>query len=237
MQHRSGIDRRFRECDEQRCLLVGQGEAWHGFASRLEPELDVERCADAREAAYFLRSARYRSMVFDWSSRDAGPDATELCRLVRDVSPEVGLFAATAPSAVADRVLALEAGVDDCVTYEIEVQEFLARVRAATRRKLPRTPTRRPDYLQDRARALADAHRLSGREQETLLLLARGTHLKQIAAVVGCSYATIRTHLRRLCRKLGCSGTREAIILFFAYDTSSLSCTQSEDCRSGTMIR
>ena len=58
--------------------------------------------------------------------------------------------------------------------------------------------------------------RLSPREREVLELLARGIDPKQLGDVLDCNYSTCRTHIRRLCAKLGCSGTREAIVRFYA---------------------
>jgi DNA-binding NarL/FixJ family response regulator len=208
-----------RDGQEAHLLLVGEGEAWRVFATRLQAGARVECCAGFENIARFLRSSRYRSVVFDWSQLQ-GLSGRELCRLARDVSPDVGVVAATAPQAVGDRVQALEAGFDDCVTYEIEVSELIARMRAITRRRFGHPPQHHADEVRERASALARAYRLSGREHEALLLLAQGTHLKEIAVVVGCGYSTIRTHLRRLCRKLGCTGTREVIIKLFAFDAS-----------------
>jgi DNA-binding CsgD family transcriptional regulator len=195
-----------RDGQEAHLLLVGEGEAWRVFATRLQAGARVECCAGFENIARFLRSSRYRSVVFDWSQLQGLPD--------------VGVVAATAPQAVGDRVQALEAGFDDCVTYEIEVSELIARMRAITRRRFGHPPQHHADEVRERASALARAYRLSGREHEALLLLAQGTHLKEIAVVVGCGYSTIRTHLRRLCRKLGCTGTREVIIKLFAFDAS-----------------
>jgi len=225
MERRSGNDLRWEttrcEDERERVLLVGEGEGWRGFASRLSSEAEVDCCWGTQNAACLLHSAKYRSVVFDWPPERRGPsgsDASELCRLTRGLSPEAAVIAATAPQAVAERVRALEAGVDDCVSYEIDVSEFLARTRAIERRRRSYPAGARAEEVQERARALARAYHLSARELEALQLLAQGTHLKEIAAKVGCGYSTIRTHLRRVCGKLGCSGTREAIIKLFAFD-------------------
>lgn len=59
-------------------------------------------------------------------------------------------------------------------------------------------------------------HKLSGREAEILLELLLGAEPKAIGLSIGCGYASVRTHLRRMCRKLGCSGTRELVVRFFS---------------------
>jgi DNA-binding CsgD family transcriptional regulator len=59
-------------------------------------------------------------------------------------------------------------------------------------------------------------HRLSPREAEVLLLLLRGVHPKAMGSELGCRYASVRTHLCRMYRKLHCSGARELVLRFFA---------------------
>lgn len=52
---------------------------------------------------------------------------------------------------------------------------------------------------------------LSRREQEILVQLARGVPAKSIGCAIGCGHATVRTHLRRVYKKLGCSGSLELL--------------------------
>lgn len=54
---------------------------------------------------------------------------------------------------------------------------------------------------------------LTPAEREILLLLAKGASTKDVANQTGRSPHTVDTHIRSLCRKLGCSGRREAVAL------------------------
>ena len=54
---------------------------------------------------------------------------------------------------------------------------------------------------------------LTPAEREILALLAQGASSKEIAAKTGRSAHTIDTHIRSICRKLECSGRREAVAL------------------------
>jgi DNA-binding CsgD family transcriptional regulator len=54
---------------------------------------------------------------------------------------------------------------------------------------------------------------LTQAEREVLQLLASGSSTKQIAAKTGRSPHTVDTHIRSICRKLDCSGRREAVAL------------------------
>ncbi len=54
---------------------------------------------------------------------------------------------------------------------------------------------------------------LTPAEREILQLLALGGSSKDVAARTGRSPQTVDTHIRSMCRKLGCSGRREAVAL------------------------
>jgi ATP/maltotriose-dependent transcriptional regulator MalT len=54
---------------------------------------------------------------------------------------------------------------------------------------------------------------LTGSERQVLQLLALGASSKEIAAQTSRSPQTVDTHIRSICRKLGCSGRREAVAL------------------------
>ncbi|HEX5274785.1 MAG TPA: LuxR C-terminal-related transcriptional regulator [Candidatus Rubrimentiphilum sp.] len=54
---------------------------------------------------------------------------------------------------------------------------------------------------------------LTPAEREILQLLALGASSKDVAAKTGRSPQTVDTHIRSICRKLGCSGRREAVAL------------------------
>ncbi|WP_251230424.1 helix-turn-helix transcriptional regulator [Adlercreutzia aquisgranensis] len=54
-----------------------------------------------------------------------------------------------------------------------------------------------------RCNELADAHGLTARERETLLLLAQGKRPKQISEIRTVSIATVRTHVQGVYSKLG----------------------------------
>lgn len=54
---------------------------------------------------------------------------------------------------------------------------------------------------------------LTPAEREILQLLALGSSSKEIGSKTGRSSQTVDTHIRSICRKLGCSGRREAVAL------------------------
>jgi len=54
---------------------------------------------------------------------------------------------------------------------------------------------------------------LTPAERDILQLLAGGASSKEVGAKTGRSPQTVDTHIRSICRKLGCSGRREAVAL------------------------
>ena len=54
---------------------------------------------------------------------------------------------------------------------------------------------------------------LTPSEREILQLLAKGASTKDVASKTGRSPQTVDTHIRSICRKLNCSGRREAIAI------------------------
>jgi DNA-binding CsgD family transcriptional regulator len=57
---------------------------------------------------------------------------------------------------------------------------------------------------------------LSPRECQVLELIGEGRRPKDVASLIGCGYASVRTHLRRMYKKVGCAGMRELVIRFFS---------------------
>ncbi len=67
--------------------------------------------------------------------------------------------------------------------------------------------------LPRRAESFEGYSGLTGSERDILRMLATGASSKEIAAKSSRSSQTIDTHIRSICRKLGCSGRREAVAL------------------------
>ncbi len=64
-----------------------------------------------------------------------GMSGVEVCRRIRKES-EVPIIMLTAKDSVSDKVLGLDLGADDYLTKPFEIEELLARIRAALRRKV-----------------------------------------------------------------------------------------------------
>lgn len=66
-----------------------------------------------------------------------GMEGIEVCRRLRESSPDVAILMLTARDAIADRVRGLEVGADDYLVKPFALEELLARVGAVLRRRIP----------------------------------------------------------------------------------------------------
>ena len=109
----------------------------------------------------------------------------EVCRRIKERSPQQAVIMLTARSAELDRVRGLEIGADDYITKPFSLMEFLARVQAVLRRVRPADPKQRPraevvsvgdveiDFRRHEARRKGKKITLSDRAFLVLEVLAR----------------------------------------------------------------
>lgn len=109
-----------------------------------------------------------------------------------------------------DVIACLRAGAHGYMHKRIHSQELVESVRRASRGEpvIPRDMI--APYLEFRAREKRVSVPLSEREQEVLLLLARGATNREISAHLKVAEGTIKSHVRSLFRKLGISSREEA---------------------------
>ena len=200
--------------------------------------LVVEKHAERAEALLRdLRRQGYQAQAVDTGSaalrmhRDADLillalelsdiDGLEVCRSIRAVS-DISVICLTSSDAELDRVLALQAGADDCVVKSCGSRELIARVQAVLRRGQPRRPARqdislRPLHIDGRAREVrlhGRVIKVTAKEFELLYALASNPEnvlsRKELMAQVwedtwAQSSRTLDTHVSSLRAKLGAS--------------------------------
>ncbi|QYX78362.1 response regulator transcription factor [Streptomyces akebiae] len=146
-------------------------------------------------------------------------DGLEVCRSIRQAGDKP-IISVTARNTELDRVLALQAGADDCVVTSCGEREMLARIEAVLRRARPRTERSRPLclgplHIDSRTREVRLHDRpvnVTAKEFELLHTLAATPESvisrKELMARVwetgwADSSRTIDTHVRSLRAKLG----------------------------------
>jgi two-component system, OmpR family, response regulator len=92
----------------------------------------VDTCSRGRDALNQAAHIAYALIVLDWMLPDL--DGVTVCREIRRSASNVPILMLTARGEVGERVTGLDAGADDYMTKPFELEELLARVRAAIRR-------------------------------------------------------------------------------------------------------
>lgn len=169
-------------------------------------DFEVESAGDGRSALQIVEERPPDVVVLDLGLPDM--DGVDVLRQIRATSV-VPVIVLSARQDSDDKVEALDAGADDYVTKPFGMDEFLARVRAAARRKetmaeaIPSVQT--PDFVLDFAnyRATRDERevRLTPTEWRLLAALAATpghlvTHTELLRAAWGPSYGRESTYLR-----------------------------------------
>jgi DNA-binding response OmpR family regulator len=93
---------------------------------------DVKIASDGKQGWEAFATSTPEAVILDLML--PGMSGRELCRSIKETSPEMPVLVLSAISDVADKVLLLELGADDYVTKPFSPRELLARVQAAIRR-------------------------------------------------------------------------------------------------------
>jgi DNA-binding response OmpR family regulator len=94
---------------------------------------DVKAASEGKQGWEAFASSSPDAVVLDLML--PGISGRELCRSIKESSPQTPVIVLSAISDVADKVLLLELGADDYVTKPFSPRELLARVEAAIRRE------------------------------------------------------------------------------------------------------
>jgi len=189
----------------------------------------IERVRDGAAALPFCNASFSGLVLANAFLPEPGPSGFDLCRALYRAGSAAGAILLLPQPSLEDRLAAFDAAADDCMEPPFDARELVARANALARRTGLCEPFPKPLVLSTpklsngssvtvRAEALGHRYRLSRRERQILTLLAEGTELKAIGSQIGCSYSSVRTHLRRMARKIGCTTTREILIRFFRHE-------------------
>ena len=138
-----------------------------------------------------------------------GPDAAAAIRTIR---PAAKMIFLTREDTDAARFAAVQSGASAFLHKSRAAAEVVAAIRDVARGKMLITPRTIATLLAKRRGIEAQLDRLTPREKEVLRLMAEGFPSREIAARMGISYTTVRTHIRSLGSKLAVHSKLEAIV-------------------------
>ena len=189
-----------------------------GVRNLLRDATDMRVAGEAGTAGDVLREVEARE--FDAVLLDLSfPDGTgmDVLRALRGRKRPIPVIVFTNAIDTADRCV--EAGAAAFLSKEAGIEELRTAIKAAVsgRRYVGARAARfvdpdlEPQPLDGRAAALPH-HKLSGRELDIMLKLARGKRPKEIACELNISEKTVATHRARLLRKLGVADNRQLLL-------------------------
>jgi DNA-binding NarL/FixJ family response regulator len=183
-----------------------------------EPGIDVVGEAgggtQALDLVASMASEGRRPDVIVMDLQMAPIDGIELTRRIRALYDDIEVVALTS-FAEEERVhAALQAGASGYVLKDSDADDVAAAVRAAHRGELQIDPViaRRLMSSLREGRGLDRISELTSRELDVLRLVASGKANKEIAAELGISERTARTHVSRILRKLQLSSRTQAAL-------------------------
>ena len=142
------------------------------------------------------------------------PDGTapDAAAAIRAIVPAAKMIFLTREDSDAARFAAVQSGASAFIHKSRAAAEVVAAIRDVARGKMLITPRTIATLLQKRRGIEAQLERLTPREKEVLRLMAEGHASRAIAAELGISYTTVRTHIRGLGSKLAVHSKLEAIV-------------------------
>ncbi len=198
-------------------LLIADDHALfrQGLASLLSEEPDFQVVAQAGDAEEAIAlSERYRPTVVLMDVRMPGGGVMATQEIVRRC-PDTHVIMLTVSDRDEDLWGAIAAGAKGYLLKDAEIEEVAAAIRHVVAGKAildPALTARVMAWLASQPAPVSlPLPSLTAREREILSLMARGMGNKEIAAHLYLSVPTVKTHIRRLLRKLGARSREEAV--------------------------
>ncbi len=138
-----------------------------------------------------------------------GPDAA---KAIRSIRPAAKMIFLTREDTDTARFAAVQSGASAFLHKSRAAADVVAAIRDVARGKMLITPRTIATLIAKRRSIEGQLERLTPREKEVLTLMAEGLPSRSIAAELGISYTTIRTHIRSLGSKLAVHSKLEAIV-------------------------
>jgi RNA polymerase sigma factor (sigma-70 family) len=183
-----------------------------------DPDLRVVGCTATVADARRLAAAHPVDVVVAdyWLSDGTGVDATVAVRASR---PDAAVVFLSADDSDDIMLAALEAGASGYLLKTAGGADVTEAVRRAAAgeilvpaRQLAALLTRHREQARRRSERSRRLDSLTPRERQVLTLMTEGLDNREVAARLGVSYATVRSHVRHLLGKLGARSKLEAVV-------------------------
>jgi DNA-binding NarL/FixJ family response regulator len=200
--------------DVTRVLIVEDHQVVaEGLAALINDQQDMSVVGHAGSVADSVtRAAELNPDVVLVDFRLTDGTGADAAGAIRQIRPETKLIFLTREDTDAARFAALEAGASAFIHKSRAAQDVVDAIRSVAAGGSLFTPRTIAKLLNSRREVEAQLERLTPREKEVLRLMAEGIPSRDIAARLGISYTTVRTHIRSLGSKLGVHSKLEAIV-------------------------
>ena len=184
-----------------------------GLAALINDQADMSVVGNVGTVAECVAAAAELNpdvVLLDFRLPDGtGPDAAAGIRSIRPASKMIFL---TREDTEAARFAAVQSGASAFLHKSRAAAEVVAAIRDVARGRMLITPRTIATLIAKRKAMDAQLERLTPREKEVLRLMAEGFPSRAIAAELGISYTTVRTHIRGLGSKLAVHSKLEAVV-------------------------
>lgn len=202
------------QSDPTRVLIVEDHRVVaEGLAALINDQSDMKVIGNVGTVADTVQAATELDpdvVLLDFRLPDGtGPDAAAAIRAIR---PAARMIFLTREDTDAARFAAVQSGASAFLHKSRAAAEVVAAIREVARGKMLITPRTIATLIEKRRGIEAQLDRLTPREKEVLRLMAQGYPSRSIAAELGISYTTVRTHIRGLGSKLAVHSKLEAIV-------------------------
>src|SRR5688572_25536601 len=178
-----------------------------GVANIINQEPDLHVVAEATNGAEGLQAFRvHRPDVTLLDLRMPVMEGVEAVRHIREHDPQARVIVLTTYDADEDIARALQAGAKAYVLKDISADALIACIHEVLAGRTYLAPAAAAKLAERVTRV-----QLTPRELATLRLLAEGKANKEIAADLGITERTVKTHLGHLFEKLGVTSRTEAV--------------------------
>ncbi len=175
-----------------------------GIRGMLETQSDFKIVAEAENGREAIDQAhKLKPDVVLMDLRMPEIDGVEAIATIKTNQPETHILVLTTYDTDADIVRAVDAGATGYLLKDAPRDELFRAVRATARGEAILAPTVAA-RLMGKVRTGGD-ERLSAREIEVLILVARGATNQEVAETLHISKATVKSHMIQICSKLGVS--------------------------------